>query len=835
MEDEQIAVPDLTYEDSEDLYRQVFGHVDQQEDMLFDTEVLVDGEKSGSAPTLIGEKCKIQVASLKSCLSEYLEPQDINIIDKFRDEDGFIEFSNLNKLSLKTKLNRLSMQVEISLPLEKKKERNLGEKRHPYLGKPNTDPANVSAVVNLRASQAFSKGEIYSSNLQNLIITPYVNFFGICIEGEGTYEKSGKSKGKFYRDYTTIVYDWEKADVMFKLGDVFNRTLNYQSPPRILGIGITKDVEREKSEGFSNPIRITLLKKSTIEVYSNNHLIRTRTNVAPGTYVLDDISYSNGANNIKIKIIDESGREETLDESFFYESSYIPQGKFTFDGSYGYPEINDPIKGRHDRKNPLLSVTLKYGLLPSVEVGWGLLRNKAGKNLSYEIRNKNILGHFDFKFATSNYRENNENLSGKAFRAQYNSPLINIYDKTSLCFSASIEKLDNFFRPYLATKEETPDKRLENFNNFLEKEENIKGKSTKINCRASLSNVFSCNIGFSYSRMNSSNEKSKKYYTFDISRGFNIDSDWFSSANVSANFSQSHESEGVKGKAFGIYCSLSLKDHMNLSSGYSKSDNGYNSYISVSHSPKDTNFSYDITTEKSENMSNVRINTNYSNSIFQGNLKYIKDNHGSSSASVGLESALYFADGRFAVARTNCSDGGFVIVTPKKDLQKIKFIGRDIESGFLGGGAVLSNSRISPSVSRIDLRDIPDNINLKQDTIISQGQYKRGFIVDIQGTKSITAIGILVDSQGKPLEQVTGFAINKDNTDELPVSFFTNSEGEFSLMDLRPGRYKLTINVQDIENVELEIKETKTEDEILDLGTIVCKDSNEEGENDKNI
>lgn len=152
----------------------------------------------------------------------------------------------------------------------------------------------------------------------------------------------------------------------------------------------------------------------------------------------------------------------------------------------------------------------------------------------------------------------------------------------------------------------------------------------------------------------------------------------------------------------------------------------------------------------------------------------------------------------------------------------------------MGGGAVLKNSRISSTVSRIDLKDIPDNIALKLDTIVSQGQYKRGFIADIRGIKSVTARGILVDSQGKILEQVTGFAINKDNTDEPPVSFFTNSLGEFSLTELKPGNYKLTMNVQNTEPLELKIKETP-ETEELDLGTIVCKDSIKKGKNDENI
>lgn len=832
-EDAESPMPDLDlrYEDSEDLYRQVFGHVEQQEDMLFDADVLVDGEKSGIAPTFVGKICKIQAASLKYCLEEYLEPEDISIIDKYKDEDGFVEFSRLDTLSLKTKFNQLTMQVEVSLPMEKKKVRNFSGRKGSRREKSNVDPANISAVMNVRVAQLFERGKSHPSNKKNLIITPYVNLFGICVEGETSYEQSTGDKGRFRRDRTTVVYDWAKPDIMFKFGDIISQSLSYQSPPRLWGFNINKDVEREKSEGFSSPIHITLLKTSTIEIYSNNHLIRTRTNVAPGTYILDDISYNSGTNDIKIKIIDESGREEILDESFFYESSYVPKGKFTFNGSYGYPEINDPIKGRYDKKNPLLSLTFKYGLLPSVEIGLGLLRNKSGKTYLYEIRNKNILGHFDFKFATSNYRENNSRLSGKVYYAQYSSPPINLSDKTNLNFSASIEKSDNFFRPYLAKKDENF-----KFDNILRQEENAKGKNTTIRYRTSLSNILSFNTGFSYSQKKTFDKKSSRSMSWDISRGFNIDNNWFSSGNISANFDRSKDSDGKRRKSFSLYCSISLKNHVNLSCGYSINDDKSTSYISLSHSPENTGFSYDITAEKSSSSKKLKINTNYSNSVFKGNLNHSRNNHGESSTLIGAESALYFADGRFAIARTDYSDGGFVLVTPGKDLSKhkIKFLNKDAESGFMGGGAILKNSRTSLTVSRIDLKDIPDDISLKLDTIVSQGQYKRGFIADIQGIKSVTARGILVDSQGKILEQVTGFAINKDNTDETPVSFFTNSSGEFSLTELKPGNYKLTINVQNTEPIELKIKET-LETEELDLGMVVCKDSTEKGKKDEDI
>ena len=62
---------------------------------------------------------------------------------------------------------------------------------------------------------------------------------------------------------------------------------------------------------------------------------------------------------------------------------------------------------------------------------------------------------------------------------------------------------------------------------------------------------------------------------------------------------------------------------------------------------------------------------------------------------------------------------------------------KDTESGFMGGGAVLNNSRTSSSVSRIDLKDIPDNIALKQE--VRNLRTKLDVLSDNNGEGSSTA------------------------------------------------------------------------------------------------
>ena len=817
---EAINFPDLTYEDDEDLYRRVFGHVDQQEDVLLDMDVLIDGEKVGQAPVLVGKESKIQVATLKELLEDFLDAKEINLIKK--DSDGFIKFEKLNRLSIKIRLNKLKMQVEISLPAEKKKIRSLGYHYGKTKIKPNATPAYISGFMNVRAAQTFYQSN-HSYNTKDLVLTPAVNLFGLCAEGEVSYKQSSdaKEKSKFRRDYTTFVYDWAEPDVMFRYGDVFSHSLSYQSAPHVWGFNIYKDVEREKSEGINSPIQITLLRTSTIEVYSNNNLIKTRTNVAPGTYTLDDISYRNGANDIKIKIIDDTGREQILDESCFYESSFVPQGKFTFNGTYGYPEINDQEKGRYDKKNPVISTSLKYGLLSSTEIGLGFLKNKIGNTKSSEIRNRNILGQFDFKYAQSKYQENGKSISGKVYYVRYSTPSIELFEKTSLGFSVSREQSDNFFKPYLGLGSSE----LKFEDDVFKKEENLKGKTTTTTYGVSLNNLFTLNFSYDHSRKKTSDNKNSKRDYVNISRSFTINNDWISSCGVSANFGRSVDSDRNPNRFFGVYLSVSMRNNVSISSGYSRTDDDKNKYISISQYPEKDGFGYGITASESSSQKGASLYTNYSNYLLRGNLNHSRNNLGSRTTNIGLESAIYFADGNFAISKAGYSDGGFVIVTPKKALtnRKIKFLDKDAESGFFGG-AVLQNSRTSVSSSRVDLRDLPDNINLKQDTIQCYGEYKRGFVAEISAEESITAQGILLDSNGKPFEQITGYVLNKNNTDEKPISFFTNSEGEFLLMDLKPGKYKLVLNVEGIEDLEIEIKEGNG-NEILDLGKIICKDS----------
>ena len=133
----------------------------------------------------------------------------------------------------------------------------------------------------------------------------------------------------------------------------------------------------------------------------------------------------------------------------------------------------------------------------------------------------------------------------------------------------------------------------------------------------------------------------------------------------------------------------------------------------------------------------------------------------------------------------------------------------------------MPNAKNSVSISRLHLKNLPIGLDIKKDTIVSYGEYKRGFIADIEAEGLYTADGYLFDESGEAFQHVTGYAIHTTDLAARPIAFFTNDEGRFILTELKPGKYRVSLNIEDVQDFEIEIKENS--DEIIHLGKFFCK------------
>jgi outer membrane usher protein len=71
--------------------------------------------------------------------------------------------------------------------------------------------------------------------------------------------------------------------------------------------------------------------------------------------------------------------------------------------------------------------------------------------------------------------------------------------------------------------------------------------------------------------------------------------------------------------------------------------------------------------------------------------------------------------------------------------------------------------------------------------------YHSGYLITVGSEYSVTAIGRLLDHEGKPVALLAGSAAEVGTSKHAPVIIFTNREGAFAATGLRPGQWTISM------------------------------------------
>lgn len=790
-------------EQEANILQRVFGTRKSAKDVLMEFDVVLDGEDVGQAMVLIGAKKKVLVKSLKQVLSDYLNEEELNKVDAAMDDKGFVSFDQLQFLQLNTKFDSVNLKLIINVPVEKKKTRSLGYRRRKWEKKPNVKNAALSGILNMRYSQEILNGNSDLGKQSVIILTPSVNYNGVCLESEFSCRRV---TGKFdtRREYTRLVYDMPDRHMMVKCGDIFSYSLNYLQAPRLIGLEIDRDPARHGYVDTTSPIQVTLLRKSTLEVYIDGALVKTINDVAPGPYRLDDLPYRSGTNDVRVKIIDDTGRSTIIDSTSFLDSSFLGRGMYAYKFIAGCPERISSKESRYDTSNPFASGTFRYGLFDGTECSVGASTNKIGHTFAANIRNRNRFGTINAKYAQSSHKDS---VNGNVFFLSYSSERIRLPKDVGLHFYVQFEDSDTFFIPYLGSEVEA--------RNTAKK---AVGRRRNVNLHVSLSNILGMSFGVSHSWNRSRVGDKYNTLTFSTSRSLPIRNNTFSSGHVNCFFSRRTSNCVKSTKTLGLTCTL----YFNKNNAY-LSAHGTDSGASLSYSNwnREHGFGYSLSSGYNRGARSVNASASYEHSRYKANIRYSHNSKSSDTAQFAVESSLVFADGTFAVTKPISDGSGFVIIKPTKALAKhnVRLNGSRSESGLLGG-AVMPTSRGYVSTSSIDMRSIPDTIDVKNDSFIARGEYKRGAVAEVSADGDYIANGRLCFKGGKPVDSVGGYVVHKTDKTADPIPFFTNNDGKFTMTNLQEGVYTVSVNMEGCEDFDIEIK--PSDNKIVNLGDITC-------------
>lgn len=133
----------------------------------------------------------------------------------------------------------------------------------------------------------------------------------------------------FKRRATRIVYDRPEDRVRVQLGDADTLATGMQNAPALLGLSVEKS-DRKLAPGDN--IRPTgsqsfqIVRPSQVDVFVNGTLLR-RFDLRPGSYNVRDLPLGTGANEFELVITDDTGRQESIQFTQFFDHNLLAAGR----------------------------------------------------------------------------------------------------------------------------------------------------------------------------------------------------------------------------------------------------------------------------------------------------------------------------------------------------------------------------------------------------------------------------------------------------------------------------------------------------------------------------
>ncbi|HEY0325322.1 MAG TPA: fimbrial biogenesis outer membrane usher protein, partial [Allosphingosinicella sp.] len=231
-------------------------------------------------------------------------------------------------------------------------------------------PADVSAYVNIRGNLDYL-WEGPNEGLQSPVffLDGAARLGGIVAETEAIWQPDGFGED-FQRLGSRLVYDDTDNLVRWTAGDLQPIGRGFQSVPDLAGISAFRSYSVLQPQQIVRPRgdrSFRLERPATVEVQINGQIVR-RLQLAPGIYNLRDFPFTQGANDIRLNILDDAGRSEILRFNVFLDQSQLARGLTEFGV---YAGVLAPLSdfGPDYTDDPAVTAFVRHGVSDFLTLG----------------------------------------------------------------------------------------------------------------------------------------------------------------------------------------------------------------------------------------------------------------------------------------------------------------------------------------------------------------------------------------------------------------------------------------------------------------------------------
>lgn len=761
------------------------------------------GNYIGDVPLTIAPDDTIELPTRRTLqlLGLLLDPTFFNSLETSLRAKPTITLRDLEPLGISFVYDPKSIELTLRLPTERRIARSVivspleRERRGEVVA-----PADFSAYVNVRGNFDYVHAGGDEGFTAPLMLLDGATRLGpVVLESEAIWQP-GATGVDFQRLGSRMVYDDQANLIRWTVGDLQTLSRGFQAAPDIAGISIFR------SYGVLQPQRIIrprgdrtfrLDRPSAVEVEMNGQIVR-RLQLNPGVYDLRDFPFTQGANNVRLSVIDDSGRSEVLNFNLFIDQTQLGAGLSEF-GVYAGVRAPLGVEGPNYSDDYIFSGYYRRGISDFLTLGINSQFDANARQIGAEAVVGTSLGTFGGNLAVSDIDGAGTGYAG------------------TFTFQRLIQRSDG---------------QADTLNLFFERRSRNFGPVSDF----FIENPFSYEIGGGYSRsfgaqlfagvdarFSKGRDAQRDLHTYRLNAGYRISP----VANLVGDVRYERDGRGERVAAF-MSLTVRFGRYTTGRADYDTQDNRARlSFQSVNGQGVGA---YNVTADvdRSDISSGFNFNGNLIGNRAELGLTHFGtflDTFGqrtSQRTSLRVGSSFAIADGAFSIGRPIFDS--FAIVAPHKSLK-----GADVElepspfghvanTGILGAA---TQPNLSSYVDRTITIDAPESAS---GTDLGQGSYKlfpsyrSGYKLVAGSDYSLTALGTMIDVDGEPVSLVTGNAYEIGKPDRPAVTVFTNRQGRFGITGLAPGKWR--IEMLDAKRTVFEIEIPDNGENIVRLGEI---------------
>lgn len=687
---------------------------------------------------------------------------------------GTIGPADLDSAGIGTEYDPRTLELHFLIPVEKRAERRLSVSALDQRSIGNfVAPAGVSGYLNVRSSvDVFEDGADTGFQSPVILLNAALRVNGPVLESDAIYIP-GSPGTDFQRLGSRLVIDDTKDLLRFTAGDLEAQGRGFQAAPDIAGISILRSYSALNPQQVIRPRgdrTFRLERPSTVEVIVNGQQVR-RLQLAPGNYNLRDFPFAQGGNDIRLNVLDDSGRSEVLRFNIFLDQTQLAKGLDEF-GLYAGVKAPLGPHGPVYSNDWVVSGFYRRGISDAVTLGANFQADDTIQMAGVEAMLGTSFGSLGTHVAYSHTKGVGD---GFAVQATFQR-IIQHRNGQADTFTLFGEHRSQRFAPITF---------------FL------------------ADNQYDFELGGGYSHAFSSDLYMGVDARFSKGRGTNPDvhaytlsGGWRLSprATLTAETRYNQDTRGDFVSGF-LTLTVRLGRASSIRSEYDTRDNRARLSYQTMHGTGVGSYNVTADVERSDFGSNVGLNANYfTNRAELGISHYgtFNGDFGTSSSqrtTFRLGASLAYAGGEFSVGRPIYDS--FAIIQPHKSLKKANVIveptplGYTANTGKTGMATLPSLSSYSDRVITVDAEGVAPGVDIGQGTFKVFPAYRSGYFLEVGSDYHITALGTMLDIDGQPVSLVSGKATELAHPDRNAVTLFTNRQGRFGASGLAPGRWRL--------------------------------------------